>query len=413
MVKPSESKLLGMKWNKRSDTLAVTFPNGREPKTKRGVLSKLARVYYPLGLASSLTLVGKQIYRDACHSKIPWDADLNGKLLQRWEKWERSLPPEIVVPRSIVSHQEEVTIELHTFGNASIEGVGAAVYAVVKQPSGTTQQLVTAKSRLAKRSLTLPRLELVAAHMAANLAVNVSNALPKDQSPTIYAWVDSLVVLHWICSQGTYKQFVANRVAKIHAHPEIQWRYVPTSVNPADIASRGGLISSSELWWTGPEWLQHPQKWPNNPVVRTSLETEAEAKVIREVLCVSQTEPASDEFDDLLERSSFRRTLRICAWINRFIHNSRRPGKRVGPIATEEVKAAREWWIKRVQFRDTLQSHYPDTCGRLGLEASEHGILVCKGRIQGSYPIYLPHNAPFTKKLVQRVHCETLHGGVG
>ena len=83
-----------------------------------------------------------------------------------------------------MSHQEEVTaIELHTFGDASIEGVGAAVYAVVKQPSGTTQQLVTAKSRLAKRSLTLPRLELLAAHMAANLAVNVSNALPKDQSP--------------------------------------------------------------------------------------------------------------------------------------------------------------------------------------------------------------------------------------
>ena len=332
-----------MKWDKRSDTLAVTFPNEREPKTKRGVLSKLARVYDPLGLASPLTLVGKQIYRDACDSKIPWDADLNGKLLQRWEKWERTLPPEIVVPRSIVSHQEEVTaIELHTFGDASIEGFGAAVYAVVKQPSGITQQLVTAKSRLAKRSLSLPRLELVAAHMAANLAVNVSNALPKDQSPTIYAWVDSLVVLHWICGQGTYKQFVANRVAKIHAHPEIQWRYVPTSVNPADTASRGGLISSSELWWTGPEWLQHPQKWPNNPVVRTSPEAEAEAKVIREVLCVSQTEPASDESDDLLERSSFRRTLRICAWINRFIHNSRRPEKRVGPIATEEVKAAKE-----------------------------------------------------------------------
>ena len=82
MVKPSESKLLGMKWDKRSDTLSVTFPNERELKTKRGVLSKLARVYDLLGLASPLTLIGKQIYRDACDSKIPWDADLNGKLLQ-------------------------------------------------------------------------------------------------------------------------------------------------------------------------------------------------------------------------------------------------------------------------------------------------------------------------------------------
>ncbi len=67
-----------------------------------------------------------------------------------------SLPLEQTVPRSIVGHQEEVTeIELHTFGDASIQGVGAAVYAVVRQPSGTTQQLVTAKSRLAKRNLTI------------------------------------------------------------------------------------------------------------------------------------------------------------------------------------------------------------------------------------------------------------------
>ena len=43
------------------------------------------------------------------------------------------------------------------------------------------------------------------------------------------------------------RQFVPDRVAKIHAHPEIQWRYVlPTSDNLADIASRGESISSSE-----------------------------------------------------------------------------------------------------------------------------------------------------------------------
>ena len=39
--------------------------------------------------------------------------------------------------------------------------------------------------------------------------------------------------------------------------------------------------------------------------------------------------------------------------------------------------------------------------------------MVCRGRIQGSHPIYLPHKAVFTRKLVQRIHCETLHGGVG
>ena len=64
------------------------------------------------------------------------------------------------------------------------------MYAVVRQPSGTTQQLVTAKSRLGKRNLTIHRLELVGAHMANNLAVNVRNALPKDPAPSIHAWID-------------------------------------------------------------------------------------------------------------------------------------------------------------------------------------------------------------------------------
>ncbi len=107
----------------------MTFPDDEAQKTKRRVLSKLAKVYDPLGLVSPLTLERKQIYRDECDAKRPWDTNLDDKLMERWERWERSLPLEQTVPRSIVGHQEEVTeIELHTFGDASIQSVGAAVY---------------------------------------------------------------------------------------------------------------------------------------------------------------------------------------------------------------------------------------------------------------------------------------------
>lgn len=41
--------------------------------------------------------------------------------------------------------------------------------AVITQASGVSKGLIAAKSRLAKKNLTIPRLELVAAHMAANL----------------------------------------------------------------------------------------------------------------------------------------------------------------------------------------------------------------------------------------------------
>lgn len=55
--------------------------------------------------------------------------------------------------------------------------MSTAVNAVTHQSSGVSQGLVTAKSRLAKKGLTIPRLELVAGHMTPNLVSNVRDAL--------------------------------------------------------------------------------------------------------------------------------------------------------------------------------------------------------------------------------------------
>ena len=80
--------------------------------------------------------------------------------------------------RALTSAQEKIErIELQTFGDASKNGVCATVHAVVRQPSGVSQGLVTAKARLAKQGLTIPRLELELAHMATNLITNVEKAL--------------------------------------------------------------------------------------------------------------------------------------------------------------------------------------------------------------------------------------------
>ena len=49
----------------------------------------------------------------------------------------------------------------------------------------------------------------------------------------------------------------------------------------------------------------------------------------------------------------------------------------------------------------------------LNLQPNKEGILECRGRIQGKYPIFPPEAVTFTEKLVRRMHCETLHGGVG
>ena len=182
----TDTTMLGLKWNKSSDTITVSFStvDSVSTTTKRTILSKLAKVYDPLGVVSPITLEGKIIFRNVCKTKVPWDADIQEPLSRRWNEWEKSLPKEETTPRPIVKYREPVlNVELHTFGDASTKGVGAVVYSVVRQKSGNTQQLVTAKSRLAKEGLTIPRLELISAHMATNLVKNVQNALQNLPEP--------------------------------------------------------------------------------------------------------------------------------------------------------------------------------------------------------------------------------------
>jgi hypothetical protein len=199
-----ECKLLGLAWNKDEDTVNVVFPDKRANPMKREALGKLARIYDPLGLVSPMTLQGKLIFCEACESKTPWDA---------FHKWESSLPARVATRRSLATIREPVdAVELHAFGDASGRGVATAVYAVVSQASSVTQGLVAAKSRLAKQGLPILRLELVSGHMASNAADNVRRALEGFPVTATYCWLDSTMALHWICGDGEYRQFVANRV---------------------------------------------------------------------------------------------------------------------------------------------------------------------------------------------------------
>ena len=100
----SETKMLGVPWEKKNDTLKVVFPRDGTLFTKREVLSKLARIYDPLGLASPTTLTGKLIFRDICDSKLPWDGKLPDRLHKRWDKWWSELPEYVTVERPITHH---------------------------------------------------------------------------------------------------------------------------------------------------------------------------------------------------------------------------------------------------------------------------------------------------------------------
>ena len=222
------------------------------------------------------------------------------------------LPEKVTVPRFLTVHRESVDeVELHAFGDASKKGVAAAVYAITKQASGVNVGLVTAKARLAKQDLTIPRLELVSAHMATNLVSNVKKTINDIPVISVFGWLDSTVALQWLRGAGEYKQFVANRVRKIHEHPEITWRHVPTHDNLADLGSRGGRVSGNQRWWKGPDWLVDPEQWPPDIVTAPMPESECEAKAVKEIF--SAAVDSKDKFDELLEKFPLMKAIRVIA----------------------------------------------------------------------------------------------------
>ena len=118
----------------------------------------------------------------------------------------------------------------------------------MNQPSAISQCLVTRKSRISKRDLTNSRLELISIHMACNLRSNVKSASKNQNVRSATGWADSNVVLYWLNRQGSYNQVVRNRVNKVLEGNDIDWQYVPTRDNPADLSSRRSLLTEIQIF---------------------------------------------------------------------------------------------------------------------------------------------------------------------
>ena len=79
-------------------------------------------------------------------------------------------------------------------------------------------------------------------------------------------------------------------------------------------------------------------------------------------------------------------------------------GKTVGPLCTQEISAQELFWIKRSQRQGTNDAKFPDDKEQLNLKPNVEGVLECRGRIQGDYPVYLLDSALYTVKVVQCAH---------
>ena len=226
-----------------------------------------------------------------------------------------------------------------------------------------------------------------------------------------------MVALCWLTNPAkAWKVFVANRVRKIaEATSEIgiTWKYVPTDMNLADLGSRGATIAKMERgnWLTGPNWLLDEKQWPQQPKLKCTKVADEECRPTPEGILHTQ-ERKLDEWDALLERGVYWQTMRVTAWMLRFISNCKarrnKLKRRSGPLVTDEITTARTYWVRRVQRADQASLQSP---GWKLVEDEDTGVLKCEGRVKGYRPTYLP-GGPLAEKLVAHVHNQVMHLGV-
>ena len=86
----------------------------------------------------------------------------------------------------------------------------------------------------------------------------------------------------------------------------------------------------------------------------------------------------------------------VCAQLHQAIRT-------YGPLRTEEIEHQKKWWTRRVQHEARNKPKFQEYL-ELKLQENHEGILECRGRIQGVYPVYLPDNHPYAAKIVEESH---------
>jgi len=147
-----------------------------------------------------------------------------------------------------------------------------------------------------------------------------------------HLWTDSQCVLQWIESNKQLCTFVKNRVSEIKSLSEnVKINYVPTSQNPADIATRGTTVSElkqNKLWWFGPNWLnQDVQSLPSfNRLKDTAQPEEASSddkthKASEPVLVTTKSEQQTSSpicLIDIERFSQLNRLLNVTVLVSTF-----------------------------------------------------------------------------------------------
>nr|CAD2136894.1 unnamed protein product [Meloidogyne enterolobii] len=425
-----ETKIFGIKWNLEKETLSIEFPKIENFKTKRQLLSTIAKVYDPLGLISPALIPAKLLMQKIVEDNYKWDDRINDEyyqklinVLQTWQ--ENGQPLKIFFPRKL-NFWDLKNPEFHCFTDASGVGFGCAIYV---RAEAEKAHLIFAKSllkpaRLQLTEATIPRLEL----QALTLGVKVLNFLQNElkfEKIQATIWTDSQCNIERLNKYEKYDRFTANRITKIRGQYLV--KHIASEENPADLCSRGTTPSALQrniFWWNGPNWLSESKEFWVDPKFEYIPGTE---KIEEEIMeAIIEQEPIKKSIIIEKRFSNYWRLIRSLAYAFRFL---RKIGIKIrwkgilgaeeiknlkNNLSTEELKFARNYLIIKAQEAFPPE----DERKRVLNMAKIQGIWICQGRIKEAdipneaiLPIYLPKEAWLTKLIIINLHKMNNHCG--
>ena len=381
----------------------------------------MSSLYDPLGLVGPFTLKGKMLYQEAVRQRLGWDDAVSRSLSEEWDSWANTLTDvkNLRIPRCIKpSTHIDAVLELHHFSDASEKAYGCCTYLrCINKDGHIHTALIMSKSRIAPlKTLTIPRLEL----QAAVLAAQVDGMLRKEldlQLTRSHFWVDSEIVLRYIKNEDRrFQVFVANRASIIRRSTEPdQWHHIPGCDNPADIISRGCTAREIDVntWLTGPRFLkEYKSSWQKREIDLNLTEDDPEVKshIISHRATVKEIEVAESvcsvlnvpvdanktrkhvspnwhPLDKLISHySSWHRLRKAVAWllkIKRTIINKKHDANR--QLTVQDMQSSEHEIIKhsQVNLKKLMKSQNKGEIKRLNPYVDQEGIVRVGGRISG------------------------------
>ena len=186
-------KTLGIHWSTETDAFFVATPELTEEGlvTKRIISSACAKTFDILGWYSPALIQAKSLLQQLWIAGRAWDDPAPEDVADKFITWRKELKHIRLhaVPRKLTQNNLSpvMSMQLHGFADASETGYGAVVYArILHQDATITVTMVAAKARVApKKSVTIPRLELLGSLMLSKLLPKIASILQVEEASMI------------------------------------------------------------------------------------------------------------------------------------------------------------------------------------------------------------------------------------